>query len=84
MEVTLALSIEKADLALVDELSRLQLAAKQLGWSFTVRVDDPELVELLGILGLNDELSVEVSGQPEQREQRLGVEEVVMPDDPVA
>ena len=69
-----------ADLAVVDALSRLQLAARRSGWS--VRLENPgrhlrQLLELVGLAGL----LVEVDRQAEGGEQ-LGVEEVVQPDDP--
>jgi hypothetical protein len=84
VRVTVDLEGERPDLALVDELARLHLAAKQLGWTLSVREPTGELADLLDLVGLSDVVSVEVGGQPEQWEQRLGVEEVVMPDDPVA
>ena len=67
------------DLALVDALARLQLAARRRG--VAVRIVNPpaELVELLDLVGLR----VEVLGETEDREQP-GIEEVVVPDDPVA
>ena len=69
-----------ADLAVVDALCRLQLAARRSGWS--VRLENPgrplrQLLELVGLAGL----LVEVDRQAEGGEQ-LGVEEVVQPDDP--
>jgi STAS domain len=74
------------DLALVDAIARLELAARRRGCS--VRVVDPsgellallELVGLAGVLGASA-LGVEVGREPEGGEQ-LGVEEVVEPGDP--
>lgn len=46
----------RCDLALVDELARLQLAAQRLGWSVSVVGADRDLVELLEMVGLADAL----------------------------
>ena len=77
------------DLALVDELARLQHAARALGCSIWLRHACPELLALLELVGLADVVPsgprprLQVGGQAEGGEQP-GVEEVVMPDDPVA
>ena len=65
-------------LAVVDELARLELAARRHGCMIRLRDPCVALVELLGLVGLR-----QVLGEAEVREQR-GVEEVVVPDDPVA
>lgn len=78
------LQTDKPDLELVDELARLQAAANRLSWTMVVRVDSCELAELLDVVGLTGVVSAEVVRQPEAREERFGLEEVVMPDDPVA
>jgi len=70
--------VEGAGLTVVEELAWLALAVRRAGYAVRLRDADPDLVRLLGLAGLS-----EVFGQPEIREQR-GVEEVVMPDDPVA
>ncbi len=70
---------DRPDLCLVDELARLQLAARRVGWSLRIREPSPELWELLDLVGLR----VEVGGEAEGGEQP-GVEEVVVADDPVA
>ena len=74
----------RPDLAVVDELARLQLAAKRLGCSIQLRGTCTELRELLAMLGLDEVVAGlgQVIGQTEGCEQ-AGVEEVVMPDDPV-
>jgi len=72
----------RPDLRTVDELARLQLTARRAGWSIRLAEVSTALAELLDLLGM-DVLGVEVSRQPEDREE-VGVEEVVMPDDPVA
>jgi hypothetical protein len=43
-------------LELVDDLARFQLAARRLGWSIRLRARDPELVELLVLVGLDSVL----------------------------
>lgn len=72
------------DLALVDSLARLQLAARRLGCSIQVHDACPELAGLLDLAGLAEVLGLgKVGGQAEGGEEG-GVEEVVMPHDPVA
>ena len=78
------------DLATVDDLARLRLAACRLGYTVRLRSPGARLVELLRLTGLGTVLpaeacrsAVEVGGQPEGGEE-LGVEEVVMTDDPIA
>lgn len=78
-----------ADLTVVDDLARLELAARRLGCSIRLRDPGPRLLGLLDLVGLAHVvpraggLRVEAGGEAEGGEQ-LGVEEVVMPDDPVA
>ena len=67
------------DLATVNHLARLQLAARRIGWSIQVCEPCPELAALAELVGL----TLEMLGQPEGGEQRR-VEEEVHPDDPVA
>ncbi len=73
--------VDGVDLSVVDELARLQLGARRRGCSLWLRHACPDLAELLGLAGLADVL--QVGGQAEGGEQ-AGVEEVVVPDDPVA
>ncbi len=79
----------RPDLATVDELARLQLAARRLGCEIRLRRACAELWGLLDLAGLTDVVAggddrrLEPGGQPEEGEQ-VGVEKVVMPDDPVA
>jgi len=71
------------DLATVDALARLQLAARRLGFELRVCSASPELFELIDFAGLAGVLCVEARRQPEEREQRLGVEEErELPDPP--
>lgn len=77
-----------ADLAVVDELARLQLAAQRLGYSIQLRDAGAELLELLDCLGLCEIVTGAAGLRPEagwesEGGEQVGVEEVVMPDDPV-
>ena len=73
-------------LEMVDDLARLQLAARRGGLSVRLRQASPALSELLDLAGLGQVLPAgplrEVEGEAEGSEQ-AGVEEVVVPDDPV-
>lgn len=72
------------DLAVVDELARVQLAARRMGCSIRLRDACKELVELLDFVGLRSPLGpLQVLRQAEGGEE-VGVEEVVVTDDPVA
>ncbi len=75
----------RPDLAVVDRLARLELGARRAGLSVRLRDAHPELCELLELCGLGEVLGAgrQVGGQPEGGEE-AGVEEVVVPDDPVA
>lgn len=76
------------DMATIDALARLALRARRLGCAVSLRDASPELVALLAFAGLGDVLPcdpssrVEVTGQPEQREEPLGVQEERDPADP--
>ncbi len=73
-----------SDLALVDALARLQLEAQRCGLTVVV-LDAPEdLVELIDLAGLAEVLSVVLQRQPEEREQRRGVEKERELGDPAA
>lgn len=78
----------QADLATVETLVRLQLAARRLGYRLTLLDPDLELLGLIYLVGLPDVLCGEaalagqVSGQPEGGEEP-GVQEVVVPDNPI-
>ncbi|MBD9730497.1 STAS domain-containing protein [Streptomyces sp. H28] len=65
-------------LAAVNLLARLELLARRTGGRIRLRDPDPALRVLLDLVGLR----FEVEGQPEQREEPLGVEEAVEPRDP--
>jgi ABC-type transporter Mla MlaB component len=70
-----------ADIATVDALARLALRARRMGCAVTLRDPSTELLELVGLAGLGEVLpcapasGLEVIGQPEEREEPLGVEE---------
>ena len=70
------------DLALVGRLARLQLTALRMGCTIEVCNASDELAGLLNLVGLAGLLG-QVGGQAEEWE-KIGVQEVVMPDDPVA
>jgi hypothetical protein len=82
-------SWDQRDLAIVNALARLQLLAHRIGCTIEVRDPSPELTGLLDLAGLAEVLGtpsvlrVEMVGETEGGEE-AGVEEVVMPDDPVS
>ena len=78
-----------ADLVAIETLARLRLTARRLGCGLRLRGASRALEQLLAFCGLCDVLPVEDGlilgrngGQPEQREQPLGVEERVEARDP--
>jgi hypothetical protein len=71
----------RVDLGAVNAMARLQLQARREGCTVWLRHACPDLVALVAFVGLVDVL--QVTRQAEGLEQG-GVEEVVMPDDPVA
>jgi anti-anti-sigma regulatory factor len=71
-----------ADLAALDALARVQLAARRAGLELRLRHASPGFCELVALCGLEGVLRVEAERQPEEREQRLGVEEERELDDP--
>lgn len=71
-----------AHLSAIDALARLALAARRAGIELRLRKVSEELRELLVLAGLEEVLGVEPRGQPEEREERLGVEEEAELDDP--
>lgn len=62
-------------LGTVDALARLALAARRRGFELRLRRASRELRELVDLAGLAGVLPVEAGGEPEEREQALGVEE---------
>jgi hypothetical protein len=67
------------DLAVVEAVARWQLWARRAGGNVVLRdvgADLSALLDLAGLLG-------EVGGEPEGRKQVLGVEEGMVPGDPI-
>ena len=73
-----------ADLRSVERLARLQLAARRNGLDLRLTRVPAELEELITFVGLAEALGLEPRGQPEEREERLSVEEEGQLDDPSA
>jgi hypothetical protein len=73
-----------ADLATVESLARLKLAARRSGVDLRLGRVPRELEELIIFVGLAEVLGVEPRREAEEREQRLGVEEERDLDDPPA
>jgi ABC-type transporter Mla MlaB component len=75
------------DAVTIDVLARVQLAARRQGRRIELEGVSSELLELLVFAGLVEVLplvaasGVEPRGQPEEREQALGVEEEADPGD---
>ncbi len=69
----------RPELWVVDVIARLLLASRRSRCRIRLIRPGVDLLELLDLVGLR----IEVVGQAEVGEQ-LGVEEVVVPDDPVA
>ena len=59
----------------VDLLARLQLEARRRGVDIKVRVLSPALRELIAFAGLEEALRVELERQPDEREERVDLEE---------
>jgi hypothetical protein len=72
------------EVASVDVLARLGLAAQRAGLELRLRGVSPELEGLLGLAGLCVVLGVETGGEAEEGEERVGVEEERELGDPVA
>ena len=68
-------ALTRPDAGTVEALARLQLTARRLGRRMWLRHPSPELVELLTLCGLADVLRVEPRRQPEERENRLRIED---------
>ena len=83
-------AVERPDVATVDALARLRVAARRLGCTLVLRNAGRELCELIDLVGLADilaiesELGLEPERQTEQREEALGVEEERDAADPIA
>jgi hypothetical protein len=71
----------RPDLVTVEALARLRMTALRHGRRLVVSGAGPDLLEVVVLLGLTDALP-QPGRQAEQREQPLGVEEVVDRRDP--
>jgi hypothetical protein len=78
---------DRSDLRTINQLARMQLAAGRVGCAIRVRDACAEIAGLIELIGLTETLLGrrlrQVGGEPEHLEE-VGVEEVVVPDDPVA
>ncbi|WP_420035274.1 STAS domain-containing protein [Streptomyces sp. cg28] len=75
--------VTATDLATVDALARMQLAARRAGGRIRLRDPSPRLALLLSLTGLGETLGIEPLGDPEEREPPLGeVQEAVETGDP--
>ncbi len=70
-------AVTRPDVVTVEALARLRLTARRRGCTLVIDGADPGLRALIDLLGLRESL-----GQAEQREEPLGVEEVVDARDP--
>jgi hypothetical protein len=71
-------------LGFVDVLARLQLEARRHGYELRVVESGDDVRCVIELAGLSAVLALEPKRQPEEREQRLGVEEEGQLDDPAA
>ena len=67
--------LEAPTAATIDEIARLQLAARRRGCQLELANANPYLLELVGFVGLSDVLRVQTRGQAEERKQPGGIEE---------
>ena len=72
------------DASTVDAMASFHLIARRFGCGARFRHVSKELQEIVSLMGLTAVLSVETSGEPEQREEMLGVEEETDPGDVTA
>jgi hypothetical protein len=68
-------SLDGPDLGTVADLARLHAAARRLNLDVVLKNASDVLVELVAFVGLADVLRVEPGRQPEEREERVGIEE---------
>ena len=78
------LNWEMQTLGLVDVLARLQLVARRHGFELRVMETGDEVRCVIELSGLSAVLALEPKRQPEEREQRLHVEEEGELGDPAA
>ena len=75
-------ALHAPDARTVDALARLKLDLGRRGFELRLVHVPDALRELLAFVGLAEVLGVEPRRQPEEREQRLGIEEERELDDP--
>jgi hypothetical protein len=75
-------AISTPDLGTIGALARLQLGALRHGIELRLQGASPELLELIGFVGLSGALPRELEGQAEDRKQGLRIEEEAELDDP--
>jgi anti-anti-sigma regulatory factor len=63
------------DLATIDALARFELAARRCGGHLGLRGTNESLRQMIRLTGLAGVLRVEAGREPEQREERVRVEE---------
>ena len=68
-------SVTNPTAATIDQIARLKLAARRCHCELELKNPTPELLELIGFVGLSGVLLVEFKRQAEEREQSGGVEE---------
>ncbi len=77
---------DRLDLSVVDDLARMQLAARRLGCCIRLHHPPGSLCDLIALSGLGrvlrSDLVVEMGGQPEGGKE-VGVEEAVESGDPI-
>ena len=61
--------------ATIDQLARLELAARRSGYELELANANSRLLELIAFVGLSEVLGVESGRETEQRKDPLGVEE---------
>jgi hypothetical protein len=74
----------RPELGTIDALARLELSARRRGCRLRLLGTNDDLRQLVGFVGLDQVLRVEPRRQPEQREERVRVEEEREFDDPSA
>ena len=74
--------VRRADVATVNALARAALNARRAGACLRVVNASPELEQLITFVGLAGVLLRRLEWEAEQREEPVGVEERVEPDDP--
>lgn len=76
--------IEAPTATTIDEIARLQLAARRRGCQLELANANPYLLELIGFVGLSGVLRVQTGGQAEEWKQPGGIEEEGELGDPPA